>query len=66
MKSNNNSTYLAKRKLKENINTDLLGEEQNQNLVQEKSYANQLYERIIRKQEDEISFLKGLINMLQR
>ena len=66
MQSSNNSTYLAKRKLNEEIISGLLGEEQNQNLVQEKSYANQLYERIIRKQEDEISFLKGLINMLQR
>lgn len=66
MQSNNSSTYLAKRKLIEEIITDLLGEELNQNLVQEKSYANQLYERIIRKQEDEISFLKGLINVLRR
>ena len=46
--------------------TDLLGENRKQNFAIEEVYSNPLYERIIRKQEDEITYLKGIINILQQ
>lgn len=46
--------------------SDLIGEDSSQLSHKEESTSNNLYERIIRKQEDEISFLKGLIQILKK